>query len=150
MRSAVAESKEVFRRFYEAMNAKDAPRAAAMRAPNGVHHGRKIVRESLLKLFKGAHRVHDQTTIHQMVADGDWVACRLTASGRHRAQPPIQLDGGTFSRTPPTGSPFTAQHIHLFRIVDGQISEHWANRDDLAAARQIGLELSPAKSPPMV
>ncbi len=31
----------------------------------------------------------------------------------------------------------------LFRIVDGKIMEHWANRDDLGIAKQIGLGLRP-------
>ncbi|MDE1853287.1 MAG: ester cyclase [Thaumarchaeota archaeon] len=39
----------------------------------------------------------------------------------------------------------SVQHIHLFRVVDGKIVEHWANRDDLGAARQVGRELGPPK-----
>lgn len=27
---------------------------------------------------------------------------------------------------------------HWFRVVDGLIVEHWANRDDLGTARQLG------------
>jgi steroid delta-isomerase-like uncharacterized protein len=64
------------------------------------------------------------------VAEGDLVVIRLQASGRHIGE----IDG-----FPPTGRTFSVQHIHIFRLADGKISEHWACRDDLGAARQLGL-----------
>jgi len=39
---------------------------------------------------------------------------------------------------PPTGKTFAITQSHWFRIEDGQIIEHWANRDDLGMARQLG------------
>ena len=39
---------------------------------------------------------------------------------------------------PPTGKPFAITQTHWFRTQDGVITEHWANRDDLAMARQAG------------
>jgi predicted ester cyclase len=45
----------------------------------------------------------------------------------------------------PEGRTFVFKHIHLFRLVDGKIKEHLANRDDLGAAMQLGLELSPSR-----
>ena len=34
---------------------------------------------------------------------------------------------------------FSVQHIHIFRVVDGLIAEHWARRDDLGHLRPLGL-----------
>ena len=31
------------------------------------------------------------------------------------------------------------QHIHIFRIADGKLVEHWANRDDMGTMTQLGL-----------
>jgi hypothetical protein len=39
---------------------------------------------------------------------------------------------------PATGRSFAVTQTHLFRVTDGKISEHWANRDDLGQAVQLG------------
>ena len=78
-------------------------------------------------------------------AEDEWVACRISVKGRHKAQPPIPFDSGIFQLTKPDGRP-SLQHIHIFRLVDGKIKEHWANRDDLGAARQLNMELLPRNS----
>jgi len=39
---------------------------------------------------------------------------------------------------PPTGRTFAMTQSHWFRLEDGRIIEHWANRDDLGMARQLG------------
>jgi steroid delta-isomerase-like uncharacterized protein len=62
--------------------------------------------------------------------DGDRVALRCTARGTH---------AGEFLGRPPTGRTFAVQHIHLFRVRDGRIAEHWACRDDVGMMRQLGL-----------
>jgi predicted ester cyclase len=31
--------------------------------------------------------------------------------------------------------------VHIYRVADGQIREHWAVRDDLSMLRQLGVEL---------
>jgi predicted ester cyclase len=64
-----------------------------------------------------------------VVAERDLVVVRAWASARHV---------GAIDRFSATGRSFSVQHIHIFRVTDGKISEHWACRDDLGAARQIG------------
>jgi hypothetical protein len=39
----------------------------------------------------------------------------------------------------PTGRRFEAEQMHLIRIADGRIAEHWAVRDDAAMMRQLGV-----------
>jgi SnoaL-like polyketide cyclase len=39
---------------------------------------------------------------------------------------------------PPTGKTFAATQSHWFRMNDGRIIEHWANRDDLGMSQQLG------------
>lgn len=38
-----------------------------------------------------------------------------------------------------TGCCFEVQHIHMYRVIDGKIAEHFANRDDGGMMRQLGL-----------
>jgi predicted ester cyclase len=48
---------------------------------------------------------------------------------------------------PPTGRSFEALHMHMFRVVDGLIQEHWGGRDDIGMMRQLGL-IPPPGPPP--
>ncbi len=69
-------------------------------------------------------------TVHDVIAEGDKVVVRCVMSGRHT---------GELMGLPPTGQSFSVQHIHIFRIADGKLVEHWANRDDMGAMTQLGL-----------
>jgi predicted ester cyclase len=62
--------------------------------------------------------------------DGDRAAVRLITRGTHT---------GEFMGTPPTGKQFEIEAIHLYRIQDGKVAEHWAKRDDVGLATQLGL-----------
>jgi predicted ester cyclase len=37
------------------------------------------------------------------------------------------------------GQSYTVHHIHIYRLSDGKISEHWALRDDVGMLRQLGV-----------
>lgn len=68
--------------------------------------------------------------IEDAFGDGERVAIRCTARGTHE---------GKFLGHEPTGRSFAVQQIHVFRVKDGQIVEHWAARDDVGMMRQLGL-----------
>ena len=61
---------------------------------------------------------------------GDRVAIRLITRGTHT---------GEFMGKQATGRPFEIEAIHIYRIENGRVAEHWAKRDDIALAHQIGL-----------
>jgi predicted ester cyclase len=69
---------------------------------------------------------------HHLVGDGDLVAQHLTLRGHHRASTMPLLAGAT-----PSGQPVTWTFIHLWRVADGVIVEHWACRDDLGLLEQL-------------
>lgn len=77
--------------------------------------------------------------IHHAVADGEIVAVNSTMSGRQVA-PFVVYDASGQVETvfPPTGKTFAVTQSHWFRIEDGKVLEHWANRDDLGNAQQLG------------
>jgi hypothetical protein len=60
-------------------------------------------------------------------------------NGRHAAPIVFYTDDGAVDAVfPPTSKTFAMTQSHWFRIQDGKIIEHWANRDDLGTARQLG------------
>jgi predicted ester cyclase len=77
--------------------------------------------------------------IHHVVTEGDLVVVNSTMNGRHTAPWPVyDDDGGVDAVFPPTHKTFAMTQSHWFRMQDGRIIEHWANRDDLGMARQVG------------
>ena len=77
--------------------------------------------------------------VHHAVADGDLVVVNSTMNGRHVAPWAVYTEDGTLDTVfPPTNRAFAMTQSHWFRIEEGRIVEHWANRDDLGMARQLG------------
>jgi lactoylglutathione lyase len=69
---------------------------------------------------------------HHLVGEGDLVAQHLTLHGVHRASTmPLLADA------PVSGRPAAWTFIHLWRVADGVIVEHWACRDDLGLLEQL-------------
>ena len=67
--------------------------------------------------------------IEDSVAEGDKVAVRVTAGGRHT---------GKFIGFEPTGKSYKVKQMHMYRFKDGKIIEHWSVRDDLDQGMQLG------------
>ncbi len=60
-------------------------------------------------------------------------------AGRHAAPWAFYTDGGVVDTVfPPANKTFAMTQSHWFRIEEGRIIEHWANRDDLGTAKQLG------------
>ena len=75
--------------------------------------------------------------IHHAVADGNLVAVNSTMNGCHVAPWAVYTDDGAVNTVfPPTNKTFAVTQSHWFRLDDGRIMEHWANRDDLGMAKQ--------------
>jgi predicted ester cyclase len=76
-------------------------------------------------------------TIEDMIGEGDRVAVRLTS---HAVQT------GPFMGLPPSGKAYTIGEIHIFRIRDGKVAEHWHEADFMGMMRQLGALPAPAKA----
>ena len=66
--------------------------------------------------------------IEDMIAEGDRVAVRLTSSAKQT---------GEFMGMPPSGKAYTISEIHIFRIRDGRVSEHWHEMNVAALMEQL-------------
>ena len=67
--------------------------------------------------------------VDDVIADGDRVAVRVTASARQV---------GEFMKMPPSGKSYEISEIHIFRLRDGQLVEHWDVIDTLGMMQQLG------------
>jgi predicted ester cyclase len=76
--------------------------------------------------------VPDSTwTTVRLLAEGDFVVCHNRWSGTYR--------GSIFRGVAtPDGERFAVEHIHIYRLSEGRIAEHWVVRDDLAMMQQLG------------
>jgi lactoylglutathione lyase len=73
------------------------------------------------------------TAIHRVVTQDDIVVVQLTLHGRHVGSTmPLLAD------LRPTGNVVAWDFIHIWRVTDGLIAEHWACRDDVGLLTQVG------------
>jgi steroid delta-isomerase-like uncharacterized protein len=73
-------------------------------------------------------------TIDDVIATEDRVAVRLTAQGTQE---------GEFMGIPPTGKRATWSEIHIGRMQDGKIAEHWGQIDNMGMLQQLGVIPTP-------
>jgi steroid delta-isomerase-like uncharacterized protein len=74
------------------------------------------------------------TRINDMVAEGDKVVVRYTATSTHQ---------GEFRGIPATGKPYTQDAIAIYRLTNGKIVEGWVQTDLLSMMQQLGLMPTP-------
>jgi lactoylglutathione lyase len=70
---------------------------------------------------------------HCFIAEGDLVAHHMTMTGVHQDSTMPLLAG-----VPVTHEPVAWTYVHIWRIADGKVAEHWACRDDVGLLRQVG------------
>ncbi|GAA4459822.1 ester cyclase [Phytohabitans houttuyneae] len=77
--------------------------------------------------------------IHDVATDGDLVVVHCTMSGRQTGTFLAYDERGEVAQAfPSRGRTMAITQTHWFRLRDGQVVEHWANRDDLGMASQLG------------
>jgi steroid delta-isomerase-like uncharacterized protein len=77
-------------------------------------------------------------TIDLQVAEGDLVATYATTTGTMK---------GEFAGMPPSGKTATWEAIHISRVKDGKVVEHWAVQDQLSMLQQLGFVPMPEAAP---
>ena len=131
-------NKALVRQFNDAALAQDWDALSAVVADDFTRHSAATPdvvvtsREALIELQRAfAASVPDQrVTMHQLVAEGDFVAVRATYSGTQT---------GPMGEIPATGLPFESPFLGMFRIVDGRIAELWVEWDNVYMLTQLGL-----------
>jgi predicted ester cyclase len=77
-------------------------------------------------------------TIEDEIAVGDRLVHRLTARGTQK---------GEFLGVPATGKQATWSEIHIARIANGKVVEHWGSVDQMGMLQQLGLNWAPKLVP---
>jgi steroid delta-isomerase-like uncharacterized protein len=99
----------------------DAPFPGATDGPEGIRQAAVMFRNALPDWH---------SEVEQLVAEGDVVVERFTASGTHR---------GVLMGVQPTGKTLVLAGINVFRIDGDRIVERWGRLDHLGLLRQLGL-----------
>ena len=71
-------------------------------------------------------------TTHHLFGEGDLVTQHATLHGTHRSSTMPLL-----TNVPASGTSVDWEFIHIWRVLDGQIVEHWATRDDMGLLVQL-------------
>jgi steroid delta-isomerase-like uncharacterized protein len=127
--------KAIVRQFADAINTDNETAFLDLLIPDVVDHyglpglppgreGWNMNRKILRTAFPDCHWDEED-----LIADGNRVVGRYTLRGTHL---------GDFLGIPATGNTITVSNIHIFRIDDGKIVEHWGHGDDMGMMRQIG------------
>jgi predicted ester cyclase len=83
-----------------------------------------------IEVVSGAVPDSKWTTL-RLIAEDDFVVCHNSWSGTY--------GGKVFRGVPsPQGKRFSVEHVHIYRITDSRIAEHWVVRDDLGMMLQTG------------
>ena len=126
-------NRRIAEQFNEGFNRSVLDAAAGCFAEDCQNHGRKVGRagvRTVLGEIKTNFPDARLTTL-TFVAEGEWVVVRCIYSGTHRGTSNFPVDGGMLVGVQPTGRTFEVQHMHMYRVLDSKIAEHFANRDDV-------------------
>ena len=105
-------------------------------ADNSIDHGElppgmPAGKEGIKLLVKALRRAFPdfKITIDRQVAEGDLVVQHVSTTGTMK---------GEFAGMPASGKTATWEAIHITRVKDGKIVEHWQVQDQLGMLQQLG------------
>lgn len=124
------EFQEVYTPDSHNREAKDEPPACRGHGPEALHATALWLREAFSALT---------WEVHDSVQEDDLVTVHATLSGRQTGTfVAYAPDASVAMAFPPRGRSFAVTQTHWFRMRDGKIAEHWANRDDRSMGDQLG------------
>ena len=127
------ENKALVRRFITEIFERGRPEAVdELCAEDFIGHtwgnaDRAGLKQAMARVATGLADAHFQ--VEDMIAEGDRVAVRVTATARQV---------GEFMGLPASGHSYTIGEIHIFRFRDGKVTEHWHEFDRTGLMRQLG------------
>jgi steroid delta-isomerase-like uncharacterized protein len=105
-------------------------------AQPGTSPTREGLKQSLIALKKAFPDLH--YTLDDSIESGDRIVHRLTASGTMKDD---------FMGIPATGKRATWTEVHIGRVANGRLTEHWAVVDQLGMLVQLGIVPAPGRVP---
>lgn len=93
--------------------------------------GREGWRETIHHVASDLRRTG--TDFHHLFGDDQFACLHMSMRGVHEASTMPLLVGVAVTRRE-----VIWEYIHIFRVAEGQLAEHWACRDDVGLLRQVG------------
>jgi steroid delta-isomerase-like uncharacterized protein len=134
----VEDNRAAVRRFYEeVINGKNLDVIDELVTPDVVDHtfgsqGVEATKQFFRMLQQAFPDLHAE--VHDVIAEGELVAARVTHSGTHQ---------GEFVGIPATGRQTRVSGVDLFRMQDGRHAEHWGGPDMASLLQQLGVMPAP-------
>ncbi|MBI4493819.1 MAG: ester cyclase [Chloroflexi bacterium] len=97
-------------------------------------HGREAFKELLHQVYAGLP--DGETTVDEVIAEGDKVVVRWTARGTHQ---------GELMGVPPTGRHLAWTGITIYRLAGGKVVEELGVGDSLGMFQQLGVIPGPGQ-----
>ncbi len=142
---SVEENKAIVRQIEEAWNSGKLDALDNLFAPNFVARnavpglppgiaGAKMAHQTSLQSYPDR-----QTTIEDMIAEGDEVVVRVRMTGTNQG-------GLPWMGVPANGNKVDVQWISIYRLADGKVVEHRAEMDMLGMLQQLGVIPAPGQT----
>lgn len=131
-------NKALVRTFIRQVFEEGRPEAVdALTTPDFVSHGLPgsgpdVMKQAIERVGKGLSNA--KFDVHEVVAEGDLVAVRLMSTA---------TQSGEFMGMPASGKTYTIEELHLFRLADGRVAEHWHQMDAMGMMKQLGAMPTP-------
>jgi steroid delta-isomerase-like uncharacterized protein len=129
------DAKSLVRQFYDAVGAGNFSVIDELVADDFVDRevfpGLEANREGVKQFFAMVRSAFPdlRMEVREMLADDDLVAVRVIATGTHE---------GEFMGMSSSGRRIEVQVFDIFRIRDGQVTEHWGLMDAMTMMQQLG------------
>lgn len=139
---SIEDNKAVAMRAVDAINAGDMSLLESLLAPDAIEHsappGMPPTRDTAIQFISMLRSAFPDLhyTIEHVISEGDLVAQRGIGTGTMK---------GDMLGMPATGKSATWSEIHILRVKDGKIVEHWALTDQVGMLQQLGLMPSPGQ-----
>ncbi|MEC9447470.1 MAG: ester cyclase [Chloroflexota bacterium] len=130
------QNKAVFEKLMSALNAKDMAAMESLIADDfvdndampGMAPGRQGMID-MMGMFVGAFPDLNVVVEH-WVAEGDLVVGVMTTKGTQT---------GEFMGMPASGKKFSVREMHMVRVANGKMAEHWGLSNEMSMMQQLGL-----------
>jgi|TARA_B110000263_G_scaffold162479_1_gene141375 steroid delta-isomerase-like uncharacterized protein len=131
-----AENRALFQEFVNGMNKKDVSFVDRLVDPDFVDHdpapgqapGLQGIKDLMQMFFTAFPDLH--VTVNRLVADEDTVAGAVTTEG---------TQDGDFMGIPKSGMKISITELHMMRIANGKMVEHWGVGDGMTMMQQLGV-----------
>ncbi|MDE0823541.1 MAG: ester cyclase [Dehalococcoidia bacterium] len=131
-----AENRALFQEFVNGLNNKDVSFVDRLVDPDFVDHdpapgqapGLQGIKDLMQMFFTAFPDLH--VTVNRLVADEDTVAGAVTTEG---------TQDGDFMGIPKSGMKISITELHMMRIANGKMVEHWGVGDGMTMMQQLGV-----------